>query len=65
MVFKIKPTFSLSGYLSRLSLLIVQSFQLRRNGDANVKLLKAVTEPFTKYVIRVSRMMFILGFGFK
>lgn len=42
-----------TGYLNKLSLLIVESFHIEQLEKANVKLLKAATEPFTHYVIKV------------
>lgn len=43
----------LTGYLAKLSHLIVEGFHIESLEKANVKLLKAATEPFTKYVIKV------------
>ena len=47
-------TLLITGYLSRLSLLIVDSFHLKQYEEGNMKLLKAITEPFTQYVIKVN-----------
>ena len=46
----------ISGYLSKLSLLVVNSFHLQQYEDGNIKLLKALTEPFTKYIIKVGTL---------
>ena len=46
----------ISGYLSRLSFLVVNSFNLQQYEDGNIKLLKALTEPFTKYIIKVGTL---------
>lgn len=43
----------MTGYLARLSYLVVEAFQIETLEKANVKLLKALTEPFTKYIIKV------------
>lgn len=41
-------------YLFRLSDAIVNSFNIVTYEDGNVKLLKAITSPFTKYIIKVT-----------
>lgn len=43
----------LSGYLDKLSFLVVESLHIETLENADVKLLTAATEPFTQYVIKV------------
>ena len=43
----------LTGYLNKLSYALVDAFHIETLEKANVKLLKAATEPFTQYVIKV------------
>ncbi|XP_067930144.1 sodium-dependent phosphate transport protein 2B-like [Watersipora subatra] len=42
-----------TGYLYRLSDYAIRSLQIETLENANVKLLKAATEPFTQYVIKI------------
>jgi len=45
-----------TGYLFRLSDAIIKSFHIQTYEEGNVKLLKAITEPFTKFIIKVCRL---------
>lgn len=47
------PVLFIAGYLYRLSDYAIRSLQIETLENANVKLLKAATEPFTQYVIKI------------
>ncbi|XP_071941608.1 sodium-dependent phosphate transport protein 2B-like [Antedon mediterranea] len=47
------PIEALTGYLYRLTSLIVNKFNIQSNEDANIELLKVLTKPFTKKIIQI------------
>ena len=42
-----------TSYLYRLTRLIVDSFNIKTNGEVNVELLKKLTKPFSKKIVMV------------
>lgn len=53
-----------TSYLYHLTRLIVDSFNIQSNGEANVELLKKLTKPLTKRIVQVNHKIGGLHFRF-